>query len=156
MPSRTRTTLIRNSERHIMKRLLVLSMAVAAMAIVGETANAQSYLDGYQFGAGLGARYGMCRNTIERQPYFAENPPVYYSHIVKRGYGVSPYPAPSGIAPIEMAAPAVVVPLSVKNPFFQPQIEQASGQDSDQPATDNKTTWIVNPHAHRGETVARR
>lgn len=120
--------------------------AVAALLTAGSAAHssAQSmYQDGYGFGAGLGfgqpfpypgaaAHHGGCHNgfglfpigTIgfaprsEEPPYFAKFPPVYYSHIVRRPYGVSPYAAPPGIAPVELAVPAPL-PVTIVNPHFE-------------------------------------
>lgn len=50
-------------------------------------------------------------------PYFALYPPVYYSHIVPRPYGYSPFALPPGMEPAE----AIVQPveaLQVSNPFY--------------------------------------
>jgi hypothetical protein len=127
-------------------------VAIAMTACLSDaTAQAQVYQDGYLFGAGLraqcynggingainGINRGLTRYELEQPPYFAKYPPVYYSHVVKRPYGISPYAAPAGIAPIEMS---FGVPISVKNPFFPNSIDNASE------STDHKTTWIPNPY----------
>ncbi len=136
-----------------MKRLLLLAVAIAAVTFVTQSnASAQGYLNGYEFGTGLIASdfnrgnfnnrfrggfgfrdFDRIRTVVrpESQPFFAVNPPVYYSHIVKRPYGVSPAPAPSGILPVEMQfAPAV--PVTVKNPFFNQEGRASQGSGSSQ------------------------
>jgi len=150
-----------------MKRLLLLAVAIAAVTFVTETnANAQGYQNGYEFGTGLIASdYGRrqfrpnlrgfdafrnfdrirTRVRPETQPYFAVNPPVYYSHIVKRPYGVSPFPAPSGIMPVEMQfQPAV--PVTIKNPFFNQEVAPAKVPAQPKAESGEKTTWIANPY----------
>ena len=57
-------------------------------------------------------------NSPEPQPYFAMNPPVYYSdQIVRRPVGISPYPVPPGVTPVEMT----VLPQAkvMVNPFYK-------------------------------------
>lgn len=57
-------------------------------------------------------------NRPEPQPYFAMNPPVYYSdQIVRRPVGISPYPVPPGVTPVEMTIqPQAKVMV---NPYFK-------------------------------------
>ncbi len=73
----------------------------------------------------------------ESIPYFAANPPVYYSHVTPRSYGGSPYPdlpavratqtAPSprvvrnGFSADEQfeAERAAVRPLRIRNPYVE-------------------------------------
>jgi hypothetical protein len=141
------------------------------------TASAQGFQSGYEFGAGLnssgfsfnspygyghrnghnsryGNRYGglngggiFTRRRLEEPPYFAKFPPVYYSHIVKRPYGVSPFAAPSGIMPVEMTIPS---PMTMKNPYFGSQVAPVSNEATPAaPAVDetkNKATWVSNPY----------
>ena len=77
-----------------MKRLVVASLvALAASVFVSDTASAQ-YPFGYgggPFFPGYGARFVTVPQT---PPYFAANPPVYYSTRHARPYGISPFPAP--------------------------------------------------------------
>lgn len=131
-----------------MKRLLLLAVAITAVSIMAESnANAQGYLNGYQFGTGVSWNRGYRVQDREQQPFFARHPPVYYSHIVKRPYGVSPYPAPAGIMPVEMQI-VTPDPLTVANPFFNKQVapvKQSTNSESES-KTENKTTWVVNPH----------
>ena len=107
-----------------MNRFLIMAVAVVAVTFMTQAdAKAQTYGGGYQFGAGLNAGCGFGCNRFQREqpPYFAKFPPVYYSHVVKRPYGVSPYAAPAGIAPVELNYVAPT-PLSVKNPFFNREV----------------------------------
>jgi hypothetical protein len=117
-----------------MKRILFLA-AIACIAITcsSTSVHAQDLNSGYGFGVGLGYRFPnqgsiACQgfpnfftgNRIEEPPYFAKFPPVYYSHIVRRPYGVSPYAAPPGIEPVEMRFQPPVVAQRVVNPYYQP------------------------------------
>ena len=160
-----------------MKRILGLVVAIAMTACLSDaTAQAQGYQDGYRFGAGVRAHHYndgingringrfdgginrrlLSRYELEQPPYFAKYPPVYYSHVVKRPYGISPYAAPAGIAPVEMS---FGIPISVKNPFFGNDIEPVSEKietsveevDSADESTDQKTTWIPNPYVVGGD-----
>lgn len=158
-----------------MKRLLALAVAFSAITMMAETdANAQGYTQGYNFGAGINAAvrppgirppyrpgcnqlgwgYGFNQfrdNALsqefrrEKPPYFATFPPVYYSGIVKRSYGVSPYAVPAGIVPVESYGPAPD-PVSVKNPFFNNGVEPAKAPVEAKPKSDNKVTWLPNPY----------
>lgn len=130
-----------------MKRIFALMMALAAIVLMGDvTAHAQNYAGGYQFGAGWqsngGGGFFRGGTPREQPPYFAQFPPVYYSHIVPRPYGISPYAAPAGIAPVEMSfsIPAPM-PITVRNPFFESKIETVSeGTEKSAEPTDNKST----------------
>lgn len=111
---------------------------------------------GYGFGSGFHRGRGFIgggiftRHRFEEPPYFAKFPPVYYSHIVKRPYGVSPFAAPSGIVPVEMSVPA---PLSLKNPYFQSEVAPVSNEAplpvKKADDTANKATWISNPYVNQ-------
>lgn len=128
-----------------MRILFSFVVVLATMATFTATSEAQ-YNNGYQFGAGVRANCGLFgRGFItprEQPPYFAQFPPVYYSHIVRRPYGISPYAAPAGIAPVEMTAP---VPLTVKNPFFN-EVAPVSNEDELKVEEGNKLTWRKNPY----------
>ncbi len=154
-----------------MKRLLALAVAMAAITMMAETgAHAQGYDQGYQFGVGINSAYGGYQghngylnrrplygfnqfrdNALSREfrrekpPYFATFPPVYYSNIVKRPYGVSPYAAPSGIVPVEMLGPAPE-PMSIKNPFFNQEVAPAKAPTQPKADSDEKVTWKFNPY----------
>lgn len=135
-----------------MKRFLLLAVAIAAVSVMAESnANAQGLNYGYQFGTGFQSAngFGFTRGFAREQPpYFAKFPPVYYSHIVKRPYGISPYAAPAGIRPVELNYRAAT-PVTVKNPFFKstpvkaPSPKHAKSSEEKKPL---KTAWIVNPY----------
>jgi hypothetical protein len=105
-----------------MKRMLILAIAAVAMVFTTSTdASAQSYNNGYAFGTGVGQAFcgGFGGSRFAAPPYFAQHPPVYYSGIVRRPYGISPFAAPPGIEPVEIRrqnyAPR---PVTIKNPYF--------------------------------------
>jgi hypothetical protein len=139
--------------------------AVAALLTAGNASLsfAQSgYHDGYGFGTGFGignqlpydgaaAQHRSCHPgfgllpfgtinfapRVEEPPYFAKFPPVYYSHIVRRPYGVSPYAAPPGIAPVEMAVPAPL-PVTITNPHYnETPVEALPAADTSEPMLDD-------------------
>lgn len=144
--------------------LVVLAVAIAA----GRPVEAQGYSvqDGYGLGLGIGygsaygAPGGRCGGHLngfapfggvimspprEDLPYFAKFPPVYYSGIVARPYGISPYAAPPGIVPVEMTVAPPPQPALIKNPFYVPvsddgvengaATEEASGRESQEHPT---------------------
>ncbi len=134
-----------------MKRMLILAIAAVAMVFTTSTdASAQSYNNGYAFGTGVGQAFcgGFGGSRFAAPPYFAQHPPVYYSGIVRRPYGISPYAAPPGIRPVEMSVPVEAPqPLSVKNPFVDqahrvstPKSEPAIKKKAKQIKIQNKTT----------------
>lgn len=55
----------------------------------------------------------------ESIPYFAANPPVYYSRVVPRSYGGSPYPN----LPATQAVQAADPPRVVRNAFVSDHVE---------------------------------
>jgi hypothetical protein len=147
-----------------MSRLFFVAVAFVAAACLSESnSSAQHIGQGYQFAAGFqAAGFGSCGGTLfrsmprEQLPYFAQYPPVYYSHIVPRPYGVSPYASPAGIVPVEMSIPAAAAPstTTINNPFFKRNVKAKLPEvtPANEPAnqkTNTKTTLnkkIVNPH----------
>ena len=133
-----------------MRILLSLTVVLAAMATFTSTSEAQ-YSDGYRFGSGI--RFsrpifgGSFLTPREQPPYFAKFPPVYYSGIVKRPYGVSPYAVPPGITPVEMTVPQTI---TIKNPFFDGEVAPVSDKEKAAPAeskkSEGKITWRPNPY----------
>ena len=147
----------------ILRKLMTLSLAIAAVLLIGQnSASAQDM--GYRFGVGLDySNYGHSRRFLlnngfapfgdftrnadftwrNEVPYFALNPPVYYSEqIVRRPYGISPFAAPPGIIPTEMiVAPE---PVIIENPHFQPPgaenlpAKPKAPKKKPQPKKDNK------------------
>jgi hypothetical protein len=141
-----------------MKRILTIAFAIVAVTIMTDSsANAQINSSGFGFGVGInqaGLGFGGGR-SFEQPPFFARFPPVYYSRIVRRPYGISPYAAPPGIAPVELSVPAPV-PTTVKNQFFNSKVAPVSeAATTKEPVskTDDKTTatWVSNPYV---ETLA--
>jgi len=169
-----------------MKNIIALAVAIVAISIVGgQEANAQSFSfnNGYQFGAGVGAARGVhggfgifnpgfgfgtgfnrafVVDRPVRPPYFAEFPPVYYNKIVRRPYGISPYAAPAGVAPVELkyAHNAGVEPVVVNNPFFKrgnkavrsnstvgnnTPVSVMEKAEEEAKSTKNKSTRVSNP-----------
>jgi hypothetical protein len=151
-------------------RLFVPAAAILLTAI--STCSAQS--DGYRFGVGWGyagnydcnGPYRFGRQffglpiaptpRIDAPPFFAQFPPVYYSpEIVARPYGVSPYAAPPGIAPVEMGGGG---PLHQVNPYFVPPMPSDATVPEEKPDSgpavpEPSTTWIRNPF-YDGERFA--
>ncbi len=152
-----------------MKRILAIAFAVFAVTVMTDTSvNAQCNTSGYGFGVGIGQSrtgggfalgghqglggFGVLGpvNSVRRfeePPYFAKFPPVYYSGIVKRPYGISPFAAPAGIAPVELSIP---VPTTVKNKYFNSNVAPVSKSVEAKESTDaseDKTTstWVSNP-----------
>lgn len=85
----------------MMKRLRVcvvwgVLVGLGALAFATDVSAA----DGYSYG-GIGYPYycgfPILRGEDRDIPYYAAHPPVYYSHIVARPYGYSPYPYVPGV-----------------------------------------------------------
>ena len=152
-----------------MKRLIAIAAAIAAIVICSEgSTQAQSLLNpsgfpypnyiqqGLQGGPGA---FGGFRASREQPPYFAKFPPVYYSHAVKRPYGISPFAAPAGIVPVEIThAPKQSKPVVIHNPYFGdgiPADVQVEADTKMKPNTKVKTEakpkknkvagWQINP-----------
>lgn len=142
-----------------MKRILILAALFLAIGTFASQAQAQiGYEHGYGFGLGYNFGFptiGRCYYQREDLPYFAKFPPVYYSHIVRRPYGVSPYAAPPGILPVEMSAHRVArEPLTIVNPFYKDEASH-SGQEavkSDQAA--DQAPMIAPTEAKAAEETA--
>ena len=154
-----------------------------------EQASAQGYNNGYQFGTGVNQSFrgggfnggfngsrGVRRggfgggffagfnqigilDRAQAPPYFAQFPPVYYSGIVRRPYGISPFAAPPGVEPVEFRHQVIEVePVTIRNPYIN-NVESASGpaievEKDAADDTDNKTTWTKNPHFDPNEQEA--
>ncbi len=100
-----------------MKTICSLAALVILFAVAPAVANAQCPSGVYPGLYGLGGFRGLYGNGhFEKRPYFALNPPVYYSQPVARPYGYSPYALPPGVQPAE---PRIVeTPAAIVNPFF--------------------------------------
>lgn len=56
----------------------------------------------------------LYRELYNNLPYFALHPPVYYSEVVPRTYGYSPFAYPPGVMTPDLAC--VVQPVTINNP----------------------------------------
>ena len=101
-----------------MKTRLVFGAICAAvvLAFVSATANTAKAAGPCGWGCGNRGVY-----THDRIPYFAQHPPVYYSYVVPRPYGYSPYAYPETVMTPERA-PAVK-PAMLINPFVPQQAD---------------------------------
>lgn len=100
---------------------LLLGLLAATSDLQAQNVYGRTYGEGYGFGLGCQApffvgNFGYVRPS-EELPYFAKFPPVYYSHIVPRPYGVSPYAAPPGIVPTEYMVQPMTQPEVIRNPY---------------------------------------
>lgn len=121
-----------------MRQLVFLFIVVAVVCIVVPN-NAQAQVfDGYCGGSMYG--YGsLYQNLDYKIPYFAAYPPVYYSYIVARPYGYSPFAYPPGTRTPEIA-PEPIHPETVINPYVeQPANDTDSRQDAAQESDDKVT-----------------
>lgn len=74
------------------KRLVVVLLVGAAVVAVADQASARwgPYPPAYVVSPWVvSARTGYVHEHV---PYYVLHPPVYYSHVVRRPYGLSPYP----------------------------------------------------------------
>jgi len=146
--------------------LLAVAVAIAAVTMFCQSeANAQcnGLSNGYQFGTGLNAGFGFRGQAFgggfrgglssrDDLPYFAKFPPVYYSNIVARPVGISPFAAPSGIRPVELDY-APVKEVTKKNPFYDSKAHPVKAMPKKVESFKQKTTWIANPYM--GTVVAK-
>jgi hypothetical protein len=149
-----------------MTKLFSLSLAlITSILFFDSVVQAQIFDQGYQFGAGLQAagygNFGGFRSIPREQPpYFAQFPPVYYSRIVPRPYGISPYAAPAGIMPVEMSVP-MPCPTIISNPHVIPATpaeplppvhkentdsEDMTNESASIRKTGKSSGWVKNPH----------
>ena len=142
-----------------MKRLLAMAVAIAAVTMFSQSeVQAQNFHQGFQFGAGLstgfggsGFNRGFNRGFGGDLPYFAKFPPVYYSNIIARPVGISPFAAPAGVRPVELNY-APVKQVTKKNPFFDRNAIPVKTIPTPAKPLQGKTTWIANPY--KGTLVA--
>ncbi len=81
--------------------------------------------------------------TREHIPYFALHPPVYYSYVVRRPYGYSPYAWPPMAATTKSRPKR---PIVVQNPYVNSEVAGVSDRDR----TPKKPLRIVNPYVVPG------
>lgn len=116
-----------SSLHRLLSLALLLGSLTAASDLQAQNVYGRSYGEGYGFGLGAQApffvgNFGYVRPS-EELPYFAKFPPVYYSHIVPRPYGVSPYAAPPGIVPTEYMVQPLAQPEVIRNPYVDQALE---------------------------------
>ncbi|MEM6329178.1 MAG: hypothetical protein AAF790_02900 [Planctomycetota bacterium] len=133
-----------------MQRLLIIAVAAIGLLLAGTTSSharsPSGYGGGLFFGGGFGSTtiWDLYRSgRIPVPPYFALNPPVYYSYPVPRTYGYSPWPYPGDVrTPDPLAA---VEPLQITNPYFDSSTSRPSGAAA---ATPEQT--VKADSSHRG------
>lgn len=141
---------------NIARKLCLLAAAVVAGGVFAPCAQAQYGGGGYGWGGGWpynfqSGIYG--RTNAYSLPYFSLHPPVYYSHVVPRPYGFSPFAAPPGMIPAEMQ----VMPASevIENPHYKPgetkpedakPEEEKTGSKKSIGRTTSLRREIMNPH----------
>ena len=116
-------------------KLCLLAVAIVAAGMLTPSARADG--NGCCGGWGAGWPYNFQSGIYGRAnayslPYFSLHPPVYYSYVVPRPYGYSPFAIPPGCTPAESAAPA---PKEVLNPHYKPR-----GEEPQTKKTSDRTT----------------
>ena len=123
-----------------MKTRLMLGAIGATMVLGLVSMLADSAVAGGPCGCGYGSR-GMY--SQDRIPYFAQHPPVYYSYVVPRPYGYSPYAYPGTVMTPER--PAVVKPVMLINPF----VPQKSDADAIKTTSTRRRAQVIYPASLR-------
>jgi hypothetical protein len=96
-------------------------LVVASFSFLGQAAYGQNGygLGFYNFNDGNGINY-------RQPPYYALFPPVYYSYVVPRTYGYSPFAYPPGVMTPDLIP---VKPLVVNNPYVPSKPQAAPTSD---------------------------
>lgn len=144
-----------------MRKIVAASIAFSIAALFASSdASAQlNYSQGYGFGAGVGQSRGIgarfpfpgfaSGGSATRRaglPYFAQFPPVYYSGIVRRPYGISPFAAPAGIRPVELdVAPPRIHPVKIVNPHVRGKHIPKEKAASTEKAGKNQSAKLIVP-----------
>jgi hypothetical protein len=104
----------------MMKKLVLIVAAVAAVCVFQETAKADIGCGGCGGWGGFAPWYtGYSREYI---PYYSMHPPVYYSYPVPRAYGWSPWAYPPGTMTPEILG-EMTGPKEIINPHVPPAPE---------------------------------
>lgn len=141
-----------------MKRLrqaLIAAAILSASAWLASDANAQQFCQrGGFYNGWFSGPLGYASNPytlgyVPTPPYFALHPPVYYSHPVKRSYGLSPFAAPPAVAE------PTPEPLLLANPFVTQEERDSVPVKEDHVAqAEPKPQMIENPYLSRREILA--
>jgi hypothetical protein len=163
-----------------MKRFFILfALAAVAATVTFEPADAKGRggfgggrgfgrgascgLGGLGFVGGFGGDCGwdlaeLYRELLNNVPYFALHPPVYYSEVVPRTYGYSPFAYPPGVMTPDLAcAPQ---PVTITNPYVpatKPATAPASTGDSDRAASvpqSPEPLVVINPYVPQRGPIA--
>jgi hypothetical protein len=162
---------------HSMNRKLLFLFALAAVLVCTPMQSADAFnggghgggrgcgrgFGGIGFGIG-GGGYGwdiaeLYRELYNNLPYFALHPPVYYSEVVPRTYGYSPFAYPPGVMTPDLAC-APPQPVTINNPYVpatKPATAPASTGDSDRAASvpqSPEPLVIINPYVTPRTAVA--
>ena len=142
---------------NLARTLVLFAAAALAATVFAPSAHAQYGGGGGGYGWGGGWPYNFQSGIFGRTnaynlPYFSLQPPVYYSHVVPRPYGFSPFATPPGMIPAEMlVAPA---PKMIENPHFNPEDKKPADEPTDaKPAAGRNTAAaraVVNPFYRTG------
>ena len=100
---------------------------------------------GGYYGGYYGGLYGCNLSSDDRIPFYALHPPVYYSSIIPRAYGWSPFAySPDAIVmPLEEGGPKEII-----NPFVPPtSAPEAHPKTKAKPSAD-KTAVALPPASH--------
>lgn len=116
-----------------------LSLIIAVALGAASTSQAQAQVwGGYNSGFFGGLPYSVY--VLDAVPYYALHPPVYYSHIVPRPYGYSPYAYPPGIMTPDRVPGT---PQVINNPHAKSSLKPGKSDDR-VAAVEPKT--ILNPY----------
>lgn len=138
------------SLHRLLSLALLLGLLTAVPDLQAQNVYGRTYGEGYGFGLGCQApfftgNFGYVRPS-EDLPYFAKFPPVYYSHIVPRPYGVSPYAVPPGIVPTEYMVQPLVQPEVIRNPYVD-QAPAAATEEAPTPEVEAPRAMIESKDA---------
>lgn len=130
-----------------------INLLLLVTAIVALSWSAAPAVAGNGCGCGHGLGYGQYSLYVqERIPYFAQNPPVYYSYPVPRTYGHSPYAYPAWFKTPEAATPT---PITLDNPYV-PQRANATETTNRSAAITSQPPPLVimNPYVKQARVIA--
>ena len=130
-------------------------LSLLAVLFIGLMAPLAKACDGY--GYGYGCDLGYLYNSLDyRVPYFAAHPPVYYSDVVPRTYGYSPFAYPPHVMTPDVVGD--VEPVTIMNPYV-PSADETKAEPQDDRAAALKAQpeplVILNPYVSANRSMAR-